>query len=457
MRQHGIIFGILLLLSIIDFALAAPIPLQEDLQPCVDVPRDVVTVVEKRVDDDLVEKLSAYFEKWADPPASSSSLALQPGPEHESTSDMQTSSLPPPGPEHESTSDAQAPSSPPPGPEHGPMNDEHASGPAPEPAPLIANPNPLVEPSNPLSTEPLTYTYTPVSTGPSSYASTEYGSDDESAGTHVSQAESYPSEWDYWLDPQNHPDQEDHAYQPDSPPPEQEQQHQNGFANGDVHQNGFAHEEDVQQPQPNSIVHGQMGDVASTGSSTHYDSDSDVSTGSPEELARIVALFEEFLNTHEAEHQEFHVYHPDPLSPPQQDEFAHGTQMDDVQQPQLPSQESGVAHGSQVDNVQQPPPSQQNGFAHGIQMDDVASTNPSGHAPAPTVYGSDYGSMGTHASEPDSPLPEYHWPQPQLPQGDDVAHGTQMDDVQQPLPQGDNVVLGTQVDDGQRPNPGPLM
>jgi hypothetical protein len=579
MRQHGIIFGILLLLSIIDFALAAPIPVQEDLQPRVDVPRDVVNVVEKRADDELIEKLSAYFEKWANPPASSSSLAPQPGPEHESTSDRQTSSSPPPEPEHgstgdaqapsspplgpeheltsdaqtssspppglehESTSDAQAPSSPPPGPEHGPMNDEQASGPAPEPAPSTANP--LVEPSNPLSIEPPTYT--PASTVPSSYASADYGSDDESAGTHVS---SYPSEWDHWLNPQNHPDQEDHMSQPDSPPPQEQEQEQE-----QQQQNGFAHGDDVQQPHQNGFAHGQMDDVASAGST---DSGSyEVSSGTPSEFDATIAAYEEWLNRDDAGRQDFHMHPQDPLTPPQQDELAHGAQMGDVQQQPLP-QEHDVGHGSQVDDVaatgpsghtpaptlydwesgvpgipepqtdsplpeyhwtqvddvQQPPPSNENGVAHGIQMDNVVPTNFASHSQDSSGYGLDYGSQGTHGSQPDSTPAEWdfwlnphdsayhnlhiHQPNPPLqPQVDDVAHGTHLDDVQQPpqpsqedvvvhgtqvpvddvqppqengvahetqdnvhqppLPQGNDVARGTQVDDGQQPNPEPLI
>ena len=79
MGQYDIVFGILLVLSIIDFALVAPIPAQERCQTCIDVvhiPRNVIPVLEKRGDDEL-EKLGAYFEKWGlgDPHAPSISTA----------------------------------------------------------------------------------------------------------------------------------------------------------------------------------------------------------------------------------------------------------------------------------------------------------------------------------------------------------------------------------------------
>lgn len=60
MRRYDKIFGILLILSIIDFALAAPIRVQNKCQACVDVvhiPKDEIAVLGKRVasDEDNVE------------------------------------------------------------------------------------------------------------------------------------------------------------------------------------------------------------------------------------------------------------------------------------------------------------------------------------------------------------------------------------------------------------------
>ncbi|KAN0115599.1 hypothetical protein V8E52_006718 [Russula decolorans] len=59
MRRYDIVSGILLILSVIDFALAAPLLVQENHQACVDVvhiPKDVITVLGKRGDEEL-EKL----------------------------------------------------------------------------------------------------------------------------------------------------------------------------------------------------------------------------------------------------------------------------------------------------------------------------------------------------------------------------------------------------------------
>jgi hypothetical protein len=113
MRRYDIVFGILLILSIIDFALAAPLVLvQEKRHASVDVVRitkDVITVLGKRGKEDL-EKLAKladeYLKKWGDPAESSDAHA--------------------------------SPSSAPPGPDHGSMND--AQAPAPNPNPNPASP-----------------------------------------------------------------------------------------------------------------------------------------------------------------------------------------------------------------------------------------------------------------------------------------------------------------------------
>src|SRR6266852_1373579 len=121
MRQYDMTFGILLVLSIINFALAAPVPVQKKPQTCVDVlhtPRDVTTVLEKRGDEEL-EKLTEEFFRGAH--VSSSSAQQGPGREGVSMNDVQASGSAPPGL----------------GPGGGSVNDVHA--PAPNPAPSTAN------------------------------------------------------------------------------------------------------------------------------------------------------------------------------------------------------------------------------------------------------------------------------------------------------------------------------
>ena len=193
MRQYDIVFGVLLILSITDLALAAPVSVQGKRQASVDVahiPRDVITVFEKRGDEEL-EKLGEYVEKWGDPHASSSSAQL--------------------------------------GPEHGSMNDVE---------PPTVNPNLVEESSNPLSTASSTYT-------PSS---TEYGSDDES------QPNSSPRpladsvsvlEGNYRINSDDPGYEEDHVHPPDSGPSPQE--------NNVAHGTGM---DDVQPPQENGVAHG---------------------------------------------------------------------------------------------------------------------------------------------------------------------------------------------------------
>ena len=117
MRRYDIVSGILLILSIIDFAFAAPVLLQEKHQARVDVvhiPKDVITVLGKRMDEEEPEKLlEKYFKTGKEPVESSDTHA--------------SSSSAPPGPDHGSTNVVQAPAS--------------------NPASSIANPDPLVVPS----------------------------------------------------------------------------------------------------------------------------------------------------------------------------------------------------------------------------------------------------------------------------------------------------------------------
>ncbi|KAN0105715.1 hypothetical protein V8E52_010771 [Russula decolorans] len=124
MRRYNIVYGILLILSIIDFALAAPVLVQEKRQACVDVvhiPRDEITVLGKRGFEHLDKFASlaeAYFKTLGKPVESSDAHA--------------SSSSAPLGPDHGSTNVVQAP--------------------APNPALSTTNPSPLMEPSSPSST-----------------------------------------------------------------------------------------------------------------------------------------------------------------------------------------------------------------------------------------------------------------------------------------------------------------
>src|SRR5712691_2697067 len=72
MRRYNIICGIFLILSIIDLALAAPVRVQENRQAFVDVvdmPRDVITVLGKRGDEDVEKLLEEDYKKFEKPPS----------------------------------------------------------------------------------------------------------------------------------------------------------------------------------------------------------------------------------------------------------------------------------------------------------------------------------------------------------------------------------------------------
>jgi hypothetical protein len=127
MRRYNIVSGILLILSIIDFALAAPVLVQEKRQAWVNVvhiPKDVITVLGKRWDEDLKKLLREYFDNLGNPEESGNL---------ESPATYTSSSSAPSEPDHGSTSVVQ-------------------SAPAPNPESSAANPYPLMElPSPPLS------------------------------------------------------------------------------------------------------------------------------------------------------------------------------------------------------------------------------------------------------------------------------------------------------------------
>ena len=94
MRRCYIISGIFLILPIIDFAVAAPVPGQEEPQAGVDAVReDVETTLVKRGDE--LDELPQLFKDLYAKPESESSAALP------------SSSAPPSGPYHGSTDDRQ--------------------------------------------------------------------------------------------------------------------------------------------------------------------------------------------------------------------------------------------------------------------------------------------------------------------------------------------------------------
>ena len=117
MLRSDIVFAILLILSIIDFAHASPVLVQEKGQAWVDaedIPRDVITVLGKRGSDEVEKLAEELFRTWDKPVESSDA--------------------------HASSSSLAAP----PVPDHGSMNGGKA--PAPNPASSPTNPEPLMEP-----------------------------------------------------------------------------------------------------------------------------------------------------------------------------------------------------------------------------------------------------------------------------------------------------------------------
>ena len=146
MRRYDIVSGILLILSVIDFVLLAPVLVQEKRQACVDVahiPKDVIPVLGKRVDDEFAKLLQEYAEKLGKLVQSSrahaSSSSNPPGFDYGSNTVVQAPVLDP------ALSDAHASSS------SAPLEPDHESKnlvqePAPNPASSAANPSPLMEP-----------------------------------------------------------------------------------------------------------------------------------------------------------------------------------------------------------------------------------------------------------------------------------------------------------------------
>ena len=87
MRRYDIVFGILLTLSIIDIALAAPVLVQDTSVDAVHIPKHVITVLEKRVDDDSEQLVEDYL-VFEESEAHESSSPASPAPDHGSKTDV---------------------------------------------------------------------------------------------------------------------------------------------------------------------------------------------------------------------------------------------------------------------------------------------------------------------------------------------------------------------------------
>jgi hypothetical protein len=136
MRRYDIVSGILLIIPIVDFALAAPVLVQEKRQTYIDVehlPHEVISVLEKRGSEEIEKMVEEFFGPWGKPIESSDAYA--------------SSSSAPPGPYHGPTNVAEAP----------------------------ANPGPLMYNGDDELHEPLYHTP----------AQSEYGSDHELTGPHA--------------------------------------------------------------------------------------------------------------------------------------------------------------------------------------------------------------------------------------------------------------------------------
>ena len=315
MRQYNVIFGTLLILSTIHFALAAPIPGQENHQTYHDgdvVPRDVITVSEKRAGDEELKQAVEYMRKMrlGNQQASSSSA-----PEHGSMSDVQGSSSAPPGPVHESTIDE-----------------------APNSAPSTHNPNTLVEPTSPSSTETL---------------SSGHGSDTEF--------------WTYYNGLEDTRNQEDHVHQPGAVLSQQVNDVAHGTQMDDLQPptlpaNSIAnghHVDDVQPPtlQSNGMANGhhveQLPVVGSlilppTEGSVYTATSSDY--GSDADLESILLTIWNSLDHSGLPESYGYVHQPSAASSQQEDDVIHGIQMDGAQPP---PQVTGVGNGHPVGDVHQ--------------------------------------------------------------------------------------------------------
>jgi hypothetical protein len=126
MRRHYIVSGIFLILSTIDFALAAPVLVKRQASvDVVHIPKDLITVLWERGEDEEYMKLMEWFDKRM--------KALNEQLEGGSKSSVAHASL----------------SAAPPGPDHGSMG--ALQPPTPNPASSTANPYPVLESSSPWS------------------------------------------------------------------------------------------------------------------------------------------------------------------------------------------------------------------------------------------------------------------------------------------------------------------
>jgi hypothetical protein len=291
MRRYDIVSGILLILSIIDFALAAPVLVQEKRQASVDVvhiPKDVITVLEKRGSEEVEKLVEEYFKAMGKPAESSDSHA--------------SSSSSPPGPDHGSTDVVQAPV-----PLNTPGSSEYGSdheltgAHALQPNP---NPGPWTD-----SYFDLNYWFPPVH-------------EPENQVEHVQQPNPGPStdsnlDWNYWTNLE------------DPPPPRPASPKELGQA----HENPAEH---VQQPNPGPLT----------------DSDFDWNYWSKlEDPAPRPASPKELGQAHENPH----VQQPNSGPSTDSDfDWNYWANLEDPPPPRPASQkEFGQAHGYQVEHVQQ--------------------------------------------------------------------------------------------------------
>ncbi len=96
MRRYNMLFRILLILSVANFALAAPVLVQEKRPACVDVvhvPRDVITVLGKRMDEFLwmMENFERLFDSESSLESASTESSLEHSSEHGSESSLEHS------------------------------------------------------------------------------------------------------------------------------------------------------------------------------------------------------------------------------------------------------------------------------------------------------------------------------------------------------------------------------
>ena len=157
MRWCDIVSGILFIFSIIDFALAAPVLVQEKRQACIDVghiPEDVKTVLGKRVDEEATELerlLDKHFKATGNPAESSDAHAGTGNQEGHVQQPNPTPSIP----IIESSGGYPSSSFAPPGLEHGSTSTDVVQAPTLKPASSTDNPDTLFKPSGPSGAVPM--------------------------------------------------------------------------------------------------------------------------------------------------------------------------------------------------------------------------------------------------------------------------------------------------------------